>query len=901
MGKFVVIDGNSILNRAFYGIGVMNNKMLQTSDGVFTNAVYGFLAIMFKLIEDEKPEYIAVAFDIKAPTKRHEMFKDYKGTRTGMPDELASQMPLIKDVLNSMNIAIVEKAGYEADDILGTLSRVGESNNQDVILLTGDRDAFQLATNNTIIRIPRTKQGHTETENFDRNQILKSYGIEPIQMIEVKGLMGDSSDNIPGVPGIGEKTALSLIKEYGSIDNLYLKLEEGTATVKGKLKENLENNKELAILSRELGRINTDSPIDKDIRNYIVKPWDNTKVLEIFKKLRFNKYIERFNLDKINKAKDIKDLFEVINNSLIDFSILKEKIISNKKMYYYFEKEDLENNKLIIKKRIKNIYICIENRVYKIDFEKNKEDIKELIENSEILKIGYEQKNDYIILKELGFYPTNFMFDIKIAGYLLNSVSNNYSLEELSNLYLNLDITDYFSRKDNEVKEQASLFEEIKEESDINSFKYEVYCFVIGQLEKILVKKLKEINSYNLFIEIEMPTSEVLAEMQYTGVFLDENEIIKYGNKLKDNMEELKIDIFKLVGEEFNVNSTKQLGEILFEKLGLPITKKTKNGYATDVETLEKIRESHPIIDKILEYRKISKLNSTYVEGLLPFINEKTGRVHTFFHQTATATGRLSSTDPNLQNIPTRTELGKKIRKFFKVDSKDKVFIDADYSQIELRVLADLSKDKIMVDAFNKNADIHAITASQVFDVPLENVSKQLRSRAKAVNFGIVYGISEFGLAEQIDIKRYDAKKYIDQYLEKYYGIKKYMNDIVEIAKEKGFVETIYNRRRYIPELNSNNFMIKKFGERAAMNTPIQGTAADIMKIAMIKVYKELKDRGLKSKIVLQIHDELLIETLINEKEEVKDILKTCMESAVKLSVPLLVDIEEGNSWFQTK
>ena len=899
MGKFVVIDGNSILNRAFYGIGGLNNKMLQTSEGVFTNAVYGFLAIMFKLIEDVNPEYLVVAFDVKSPTKRHEMYKEYKGTRHGMPDELASQMPLIKEVLEAMNITVLEKSGYEADDILGTLSRVGELNGEEVILLTGDRDSFQLATELTTIRIPRTKQGHTETEYFDRNKILETYGVEPQQLIEVKGLMGDSSDNIPGVPGIGEKTALNLIKEYGSIDNLYTKLEDGEATIKGKLKENLENNKDLALLSRELGRINIDSPIDKELSHFKIQEWDKAKVLEIFKKLRFNKYIERFELDKNQESKDVKELFETIYLDSSKISDLKNKIISNKKLYYFFEKEDIQNSKLIIKKIIKTAYIYLENKIYVLDFEKYKTEIKELIENDEILKIGYEQKIDYIILKEIGFYPANFMFDVKIAGYLLNSISNSYSIEELSNLYLNLDLTEYFSKKDITEK-QTSLFDETTETEETNC-KSAYYCYAIANLEEILIKNLKEINSYELFTQIEMPTVEVLAEMQYEGIYVDEHEIIKFGNKLKTNMEELKIDIYKLAGEEFNVNSTKQLGEILFEKLGLPFIKKTKSGYSTDVETLEKLKESHPIIDKILEYRKLAKLDSTYVEGMIPFINETTGRVHTYFHQTVTSTGRLSSTEPNLQNIPTRTEIGKKIRKFFKVDSKNKIFLDADYSQIELRVLADLSKDSIMVDAFNKGDDIHAITASQVFDVPLEKVSKQLRSRAKAVNFGIVYGISEFGLAEQIDIKRNEAKQYIDQYLEKYSGIKNFMTNIVEVAKEKGFVETTYHRRRYIPELKSNNYMVRKFGERAAMNTPIQGTAADIMKIAMIKVYRELKNRGLKSKIVLQIHDELLIETLMEEKEEVKDILRTCMESATKLSVPLIVDIEEGISWFQTK
>ena len=903
MEKLVVIDGNSILNRAFYGIGGANNKMLQTADGVFTNAVYGFLAIMFKLIEDVKPEYMAVAFDVKHPTKRHEMYKDYKGTRHGMPDELASQMPLIKEVLSAMNIEVIEKPGYEADDILGTLSRVGQANDKNVILLTGDRDSFQLATDRITIRIPRTKQGHTETEDFNKEKIIETYGVEPVQMIEVKGLMGDSSDNIPGVPGVGEKTALNLVKEYGSIDNLYAKIESGEATVKGKLKENLENNKDLALLSRELGRIDLDSPINKNLEDYKVKEWDKAKVLEIFKKLRFNKYIERFGLEEIGKSKDIKELFEVIIPDLKIISELKAKIIANRKMHYYFEKEDCKNDKLIIKKKIKSLYISLDGKVYYLNFDDFKNDIQELIENDNVLKIGYEQKIDYIILKELGFKPANFMFDIKIAGYLLNSVSNSYSLEELSMLYLNIDLIEYYNSKEENVEEQTSLFDtiEIDDKKEEANSKFASYCYVIGALEDILVQNLKQINSYELFTEIEMPVSEVLSEMQYTGIYVDEHEIIKFGAKLKKNMEELKIDIYKLADEEFNVNSTKQLGEILFEKLKLPVIKKTKSGYATDVETLEKLKEQHPIINKILDYRKLAKLNSTYVEGMIPFINENTGRVHTYFHQTVTATGRLSSTEPNLQNIPTRTELGKKIRKFFKVDSKNKIFIDADYSQIELRVLAELSKDPIMLDAFNQNQDIHAITASQVFEIPLEKVSKQLRSRAKAVNFGIVYGISEFGLAEQIDIKRYEAKKYIDQYLEKYSGIKNFMHEIVEDAKEKGYVETTYNRRRYIPELKSNNYMVRKFGERAAMNTPIQGTAADIMKIAMIKVYKELKKKGLKSKIVLQIHDELLIETFLEEKEQVKELLKTCMEGAVNLKVPLIVDVEEGTSWYQTK
>ena len=903
MKKLVVIDGNSILNRAFYGI--MGSKMLQTADGTYTNAVYGFLAIMFKLIEDSKPDYMVVAFDLKSPTKRHEMYKEYKATRKGMPDELASQMPIIKEVLNAMNITVIEKEGYEADDILGTLSRVGEKNGLDVILLTGDRDSFQLATNKTIIRIPRTKQGKTETEDFDKSKIIETYGVEPKKLIEVKGLMGDTSDNIPGVPGVGEKTALNLIKEYSSIDNLYKKLEAGEASVKGKLKENLESNKELALLSRELGRIDINAPINKNLEDFKVVEWDKKKVLEIFKNLRFHKYIDRFKLEEVEETKDSKHLFEIIDiKSDVQVSDIIHKIEKQNKIYYYFEKIDCSDNGLIIKKKFKNIYIYLndEKKVVIFNFEEYKEKLRIILENENILKIGHEQKIDYIMLKENHIEPKNFMYDVAIAGYLLNSISNAYSLEELAKLYLDMEIREYVSSEETSKEIQTSLFDEITEKENAETnFISAMYSYVIFELESKLTEELKKINNWDLFNNIEMPTSEVLAEMQYVGIHVDQNEIVKFGEKLKTSLEEYKIDIYKLANQEFNINSTKQLGEVLFEKLNLPVIKKTKSGYATDVETLEKLKEEHPIIDKILEYRKLTKLNSTYVEGMIPYINPKTGRVHTYFHQTVTATGRISSTEPNLQNIPTRTELGKKIRKFFKVDDKSKIFIDADYSQIELRVLADMSKDKIMVNAFNDNADIHAICASQVFDVPLEKVSKQLRSRAKAVNFGIVYGISEFGLAEQIDMKRNEAKKYIEQYLEKYSGIKNFMDETIETAKTKGYVETTYHRRRYIPELTSNNYMVRKFGDRAAMNTPIQGTAADIMKIAMIKVYNEFKNRNLKSKLVLQIHDELLIETTFEEKDEVKEILKISMENAAKLAVPLIVDIEEGTSWYQTK
>ena len=901
MEKLVVIDGNSILNRAFYGI--MGSKMLMTADGTYTNAVYGFLAIMFKMMEEINPNYMVVAFDVKAPTKRHEMYKDYKGTRKGMPDELASQMPIIKEVLKAMNIKVIEMAGYEADDILGTLSRYGESKGLEVRLLTGDRDSFQLATDKTTIMLPRTKGGKTETEFFDRDKILETYGVEPLQMIEVKGLMGDSSDNIPGVPGIGEKTALTLIKTYGTIDELYKKLENDEATtVKGKTREKLIENKELAYLSKTLGTINVEAPIEKNLEDYKVEEWNKPEVYKLFKELRFNRYIERFSLtagdSQTENVQNEKFKFET---KILEENEAEEifKIIKKEKEFYYLsEIENCENTELVIAKEIVKIYFYVKekNTVYVADFKKYEKALKEIFENTEILKISHDIKIDFILLKQQNVEAENMMFDVKIAGYLLNATSGAYKISDLTSLYINYDLDEHIDTKQNE---QTSLFDEVEKQKEYDELKASETYFLM-QLKPVLEEKLKEINSYKLFEEIEMPTAEVLANMQYNGVYVDEKEILKFGNHLKKELEELRIDIYRQAGEEFNVNSTQQLGKILFEKLGLTAVKKNKNGYATDVETLEKIREEHPIVSKILEYRKIMKLNSTYVEGLLPYIHEKTGRIHSYFHQTVTATGRLSSTDPNLQNIPTRTELGRKLRKVFKAQ-ENKIFVDADYSQIELRVLAHMSNDEIMVEAFKTDQDIHTICASQVFKVPVEKVSKQLRSRAKAVNFGIVYGISDFGLAEQIDIKRKEAKEYIEQYLETYSGIKSFMSDIVEHAKEKGYVETEFGRRRYIPELASKNYMVRQFGQRAAMNTPIQGTAADIMKIAMIKVYNELKKRNLKSKIVLQIHDEMLIETELSEKEEVYEILKQSMENAVQLSVPLKVEIEEGKSWYQAK
>ena len=894
MSKLIVVDGNSIVNRAFYGI--MGSKMLQTADGTYTNAVYGFLAILFKELDEVKPDYIAVAFDLKAPTARHKMYDGYKANRKGMPEELAAQMPILKDVLRAMNITIIEKEGYEADDVLGTLSRIGENSGLDVVLLTGDRDSFQLATDKVSIYIPRTKAGKTETEIFNRDKVLEVYGVEPKQMIEVKGLQGDTSDNIPGVPGIGEKTALSLVKKYGTIDHLYECVENNTDDLKGKQREKIAENKELAMLSKTLGTINLETPIEKSIDDLKMKEWNKSEVYKIFKELKFNRYIDRFNLkDEIveddNTEPAVTMDFEKEIIGADKFNELKKKVIENKVCYFYVE--TVEDTNSIIKKKIKSIsiYIKDENKVY--DYKvSNILELKDIFESEDVLKCSYDLKDIYILCEEAEINPKNFMFDIRIAGYLLNSTTNQYSISDLMNEYLEIDIN-----VDDGKQEQLNLFD-VQEEKENEQIA--VYAYSIGNLHDVLEKDLKENGMYDLFNNIEMPVLEVLADMQYRGMYVDKNELIAYGDELKVKLDELTNKIHELAGEEFNINSTKQLGEVLFEKLKLPVIKKTKNGYSTDVDTLEKLQCEHEIIEYILEYRQLAKLNSTYIEGMIPYINKNTGRIHSYFHQTVTATGRISSTEPNLQNIPTRIEIGKKLRKVFK-PAENKIFLDADYSQIELRVLAHVSKDETMVDNFIHDEDIHAQAASRVFGVPLDEVTKELRSKAKAVNFGIVYGISDFGLAGQIHSSRKQAKQYIEQYLEKYNGIKTFMDEAVEDAKKKGYIETMYNRRRYIPELTSKSYMVRKFGERVAMNTPIQGTAADIMKIAMINVFRELKNRNLNSKIVLQVHDELLIETDIKEKDEVREILVNNMEHAAKLLVPLKVEVAEGENWYGAK
>lgn len=905
MDKLVLIDGNSIMNRAFYGI--MGSKMLTTKDGRYTNAVYGFLAILFKLLEDKDPQYIAVSFDLKAPTARHKMYAGYKANRHGMPDELAEQMPIIKEILRAMNIDIIEKEGYEADDVLGTLSCFGEKNGLEVTILSGDRDTFQLATDKVTIRIPRTKAGKTEVEEYNRDEIKRVYGIEPKQLIDVKGLQGDTSDNIPGVPGIGEKTALSLIQRYGSIENLYKKIEEGNDDLKGKQREKIVENRELADLSRTLGTINLNVPIEDKLEDLKLKEWDKEKVLEIFKELNFNRYIERFNLNTDQKPQqNLENLFDIEDKPIEELAlILKDK----KEMVYYLGYQLDEEVDKIIKEEITNIaiYLPEQNKVIysKIQNAEKLDILKEVFQSSQIKKIGVNLGKDYILLKQMSIDLEGISFDIQIASYILNPTDNKLTIKKLAEEFINLSVDEYLEINGaKEVKEhQINLFETAPskdEGNDLEKFKSCINAYCIGKIRDVTTKKMQEIGAMDLFNNIDMPTVEVLSNMQWNGMYVDEEELNAFGNELKQNIGILTKQIYELAGEEFNINSTKQLGVILFEKMQLPVIKKTKNGYSTDVDVLEKLKREDPIIQKILDYRQLVKLNSTYVEGLKPYINPKTRRIHSFFHQTITATGRISSTEPNLQNIPTRFELGKRVRKIFK-PAEGKVYIDSDYSQIELRVLAHISNDEHMIQAFKNDEDIHKQAASKVFKTPIDEVTSEQRSNAKAVNFGIVYGISDFGLSEQLGISVKKAKQYIQEYLEQYSGIKNFMNNITEKAKEQGYVETLYNRRRYIPELKSNNYMVRQFGARAAMNTPIQGTAADIMKIAMINVYNEIKKKGLKSKIVLQVHDEMMIEAPKEEAEEVKQIVVDLMQSAAKLNVPLIAQISEAKNWYECK
>lgn len=876
MKKILLIDGSSLIFRAFYAI-----RNLTTKDGVFVNGVYGFLNMYYKALELINPTHIFVAFDKGSKTFRHNEFADYKGTRDNAPNEITYQFGILKDLLSSMNVNYLELDEYEADDIIGTIAKLAQKEGFEVDIFTGDRDYLQLVDDNILVYL--TKKGISEIKLMNTESILEKYDLSPKQLIDVKALQGDSSDNIPGVKGVGEKTALKLIQEYGNLENLY----ENIDNLKGKLKENLVNEKDKAYLSRYLGEIFLRVPIERNIEDFEIKDVNYNEYLKKLEKLEFNSIINKH-------FKDIKKESTVKSNQNIDFEVINfseifEKIKNDDEISIKF----FSDKGYIYKKKFyigiysnfnKKAYICKDFKLS--DFEK--------FCNLDIKIIGYDIKEELFFALKNNLEFKNYE-DVMILEYLIDSNKGNYDILKVSNEFLNLEILD-LKEMLGKGKNKKTFFE--LEEDIIFKF-ISQNVFAISALYDIFIEKVKENNLISLYENVEKPLVKVLADMEKTGVLVDRNKIIELNEEYSKLAYLYEQKVYELAGEVFNLNSPKQLGVILFEKIGLPVVKKTKTGYSTDVEVLEKLSKKHEIADYILKYRSLNKLISTYLDGILEYIMDD-GRVRTSFKQMITATGRLSSVDPNLQNIPIRSEEGKNIRKVFVAD-KNKVFIDADYSQIELRVLAHLSKDSVMIDSFKNDLDIHYKTASEVFGVPINEVTDNQRRSAKAVNFGIVYGISDYGLSKDLNITRNEARKYIDGYLNTYPSIKSYMEEIVNKAKKDGFVTTILDRKRYIPEINSKNFNIRSFGERIALNTPIQGSAADIIKLAMIKVYERLKIEKVNAKLILQIHDELIVECEESEKETVKKILKNSMENVYKLDLPLKVDICEGRNWYESK
>lgn len=840
--KIVLIDGHSIINRAFYGVPDLTN-----AEGLHTNGIYGFLNIMFRILDEEKPDYLAVAFDLKAPTFRHQMYEAYKGTRKGMPDELKEQVPVLKELLQAMGIPLLMVEGYEADDLLGTIAKKSEAKGMDAVVVSGDRDLLQIATDRIMIRMPKTKKGATEIENYHTQDVIDAYQVAPLQIIELKALMGDSSDNIPGVPGIGEKTATNLIVAYGNIENAYEHVEE---IKPNRAKEALRAHYDMAVMSKKLATICVEAPVELDWEQARCTNPYTPEAYEWCKKLNFKKLLDRFEKTEeiLNKEPEVKhvtdfgeaeDIFQKAEKcGQIAFELCHQKegtglslALSADECYYIAAEGFLTEDYLLgrLEQVVEKVPICAASDVKKI-------------------------------LKYIGPKNRKSLFDIEIAAYLVNPLMSSYAHEDIGKPYAAL----------------TTL-----------------------QRVPMLLEKLEETGMKKLFDEIEMPLVFTLYDMEQAGIRVNGEELKAYGEALVGRIEELEQQIHEAAGEKFNINSPKQLGVILFEKLGMPGGKKTKTGYSTSAEVLDKLAPEYPVVKDILEYRQLTKLKSTYADGLAVCIAED-GRIHSNFNQTITATGRISSTEPNLQNIPVRMELGRLIRKVF-IPADGCVFVDADYSQIELRVLAHMSGDEKLIEAYRQAEDIHRITASQVFHVPFEEVTSLQRRNAKAVNFGIVYGISAFGLSQDLNISTKEAKEYIEQYYATYPGIKGFLEGLVNDAKEQGYVSTMFGRRRPIPELKSSNFMQRSFGERVAMNSPIQGTAADIIKIAMVRVHDRLLEEGLRSRLILQVHDELLIEAYEDEEERVEQILGEEMQQAATLDVPLEIDMHRGENWYEAK
>lgn len=877
----IIIDGNSIINRAFYALPNMSNEA-----GLNTNAIFGFTRMMFKIIEEYKPTHMSVAFDKKAPTFRHREYADYKAGRKKMPDELAEQLQPLKDLLDKFNINRLELEGYEADDIIGTISKLGEENDFKVYIVTGDKDAIQLASHKTTTLI--TKKGVADVEEYDYDSVLERYEMTPTQFIDLKGLMGDKSDNIPGVPGVGEKTGIKLLKQYSSIENLI----EHTDELKGSIKKKIEENKDLAIMSKRLATIIRDVPIDVKLDDLKYGDYNKDEVLDKFKEFGFTSLISKL-LDLDGGESTVKQEIDINIEHLDNVEEFAKKAEENNKVI--IDVIGREGN--ILDKRILYVFLSLdgENIYYVNEDELDK--ISNILSNFEIKKHGYDLKKDYILLKPYGIELNSMDFDITIAEYLIDSKSStSYECSAIAMKYLTRQIK---SKEDLLGKgAKAKKFEQIgfKELSTYVGDILNTVAYVYPKMEE----RLKETEMDGLFYHVEMPLVEVLGSMEYIGMKVDKDQLNELKDKFTKIISELESEIYEMAGESFNINSPKQLGVILFEKLGLPFIKKTKTGYSTNAEVLEKLRDKHEIIDKITEYRQIVKLNSTYVEGLLNIINPKTGRIHSSFNQTITTTGRISSTEPNMQNIPVKTEMGRDIRKVF-VAAEGCKLVDADYSQVELRVLAHMSGDENMIEAFKHGEDIHAKTASQIFDVDINDVTSKQRIEAKAINFGIIYGKTDFGLSQDLNIPVAKAKAYIESYFYKYPKIKEFMDDAVEKATQTGYATTILNRRRYIPEINASNFIVRNQGKRFAMNAPIQGSAADIIKVAMVNVYNKLKENNMKSKLILQVHDELIVEATEDELELAEKIVKEEMENAQVMDVHLDVDLNTGNSWYETK
>lgn len=882
--KIMLIDGNSIVNRAFYGVPLLTN-----GEGRYTNGVYGFLNILFKLLDEEQPDYLAVAFDLHAPTFRHRTFDGYKGTRKGMPEELREQMPLLKEVLQAMHIPIFEQEGFEADDILGTLSALAEKNGIVPVVVSGDRDLLQLAGETLKVRIPKTKGGRTETEDYYAADVQAKYGVTPAEFIDMKALMGDTSDNIPGVPGIGEKTAAKIITQYHDIETA---IAHAAEIKPKKASENLAAYQEQARLSKFLATIVRDMPLEWDKESLKIGDMFNQTAYELVKRLEFKSMFSHFE-GSASAPKQAEQTYRFV----ADREGAKEVLAALKKgeVGYAFVYENEEGQGLALyQEQLGGVWIEASMAFL---MQELLEIFQPFFADSAYRKIGHDVKKDIRFLRSYGYNGFTAEFDTAIGAYILNATGSSYEYDDIAATFLN---ETYPSQeevfgKGRTKKAFAALPE--AERTAYGARQAEIFF----RARKVMEERLAENEQKSLFYDMEMPLIYVLADMEKYGIKVDKAALLAYQKRLGESLDGMEEEIYALAGEKFNINSPKQLGVILFERLGLKGGKKTKTGYSTAADVLEKLRTAHPVVERILHYRQLAKLKSTYADGLLAVMDAETEKIYSTFNQTITATGRISSTEPNLQNIPVRLELGRELRKIFIPESAEFCFLDADYSQIELRVLAHISGDESLIAAFKSNQDIHRMTASQVFHVPFDEVTPLQRSNAKAVNFGIIYGKGAFSLGQDLGISRKEAEEYINAYFARYPKIKTFMEDTIKNGAKNGYVSTLWNRRRNMPELQSSNFMQRAAGERAAMNMPIQGTAADIIKLAMIKVHRALQEGGYRSRLILQVHDELLIEAYKEEKEAVAKILKENMEHAADLLVPLDVDVHEGASWFEAK